>query len=247
MKKLWFLLAGLFVGFFILIGLAYFFLGSLIKKGIETLGPQMTQTSVGVGLVSISPFSGRAGISRFNLGNPEGFKSPAAIKFQKFQIVLQPNSLLKDIVQIQNILIVKPEIWYETISKGNNIERIQKNVEQFQTKLLGTSKSTNSSSSSSPTKKFFIQNILIQDATVHWSPQILGEKNITLSLPEIRLQNFGTEKEGMALSQVISKVLGGLISGIGKETAKLGRQKVVQEVKHSAKTAAQKGLQGFFK
>ncbi|MCK5348461.1 MAG: hypothetical protein KAJ25_03680, partial [Desulfobacula sp.] len=72
MKK--FLIAGIIVIIAVvaLVFLTLSNLGPLVKKTVNTVGPQITKTDVEVADVSISIFSGEAKIKGFLLGNPKG-------------------------------------------------------------------------------------------------------------------------------------------------------------------------------
>ena len=54
-------------------------IGPIIKKAVNTYGPNITKTQVELGDVDVSLLSTEAKLKDFILGNPEGFKSPQAI------------------------------------------------------------------------------------------------------------------------------------------------------------------------
>src|SRR5271169_880370 len=55
------------------------FLGDIVKKGVETFGPEMTRVSVKVDEVHVSLLTGSAGVKGLVIGNPQGYQSPQAI------------------------------------------------------------------------------------------------------------------------------------------------------------------------
>ncbi len=57
-------------------------LGSILKATIEKFGPEMTQATVRVSKVDISPTTGQGGLSGLLLGNPRGFKTGYALRIQ---------------------------------------------------------------------------------------------------------------------------------------------------------------------
>jgi len=71
----------------------YFFLGTVIKKGVETVGPKITKTDVKLNSASLSILSGSGKINGFVLGNPQGFKTPAAISVGTVNLAIEPRSL----------------------------------------------------------------------------------------------------------------------------------------------------------
>jgi len=56
-------------------------LGPIVKLAVNTYGPEITDTKLHVDDVGISIFSGEADLKKFFLGNPKGFKSPSASRF----------------------------------------------------------------------------------------------------------------------------------------------------------------------
>ena len=62
----------------------------LVKKGVEKVGPQITKTEMKLDKVSISILSGSGALHGFTLGNPEGYKTPSAIKFGEASVGVRP-------------------------------------------------------------------------------------------------------------------------------------------------------------
>src|SRR6266536_5705462 len=71
----------------------HLFLDTAIKKGVETVGPKITKTDVRLNSVTLSLFSGSGKIKGFVLGNPQGFKTPAAISVGVANLSLEPRSI----------------------------------------------------------------------------------------------------------------------------------------------------------
>ena len=56
-----------------------FFLGPIVKNGMETVGPKIMRVSVKVDAV-ILVLSGSAEVKDLVVGNPEGYQAPQAIR-----------------------------------------------------------------------------------------------------------------------------------------------------------------------
>ena len=69
-------------------------LGRIVKDGIVTYGPKMTQTSVSVDKVTLSLLTGSAKITSLAVGNPSGYKSPNAITAGTIAVGVDPMSLM---------------------------------------------------------------------------------------------------------------------------------------------------------
>ena len=108
----------------------YFFLGTIIKRGVETVGPKITKTDVKLNSASLSILSGSGKINGFVLGNPQGFKTPAAISVGTANLSIEPRSLFDNKVIIRDITVDGPEITFETDLTAVNLKKILSNIEE---------------------------------------------------------------------------------------------------------------------
>ena len=91
-KKAFLIRLALFlVGLVMTILLALFLVGivwvsPLVKKAVETYGPEALGAEVKVEEVEIGLFRGTANVRGLVVGNPEGYKEPNAIEMENFQL-----------------------------------------------------------------------------------------------------------------------------------------------------------------
>ncbi|MCF7849443.1 MAG: hypothetical protein K9M45_11390, partial [Kiritimatiellales bacterium] len=132
MKKL-FKIIGLLVVVLIvaIVCVALFWLGPVVKKAVETVGPQATGVAVTVEKVHIRPLRGLVTIDGLFVGNPEGFANPSAVELKEFKVAVNLRSLMGDTIIVKEILIDAPQFTYERKLSTDNIKEIQKNVEAF--------------------------------------------------------------------------------------------------------------------
>src|SRR5579859_7623667 len=78
-------------------------LGRIVKAGIETVGPKITQTPITVDSVGLSLLSGSASINGLVVGNPTGYQSTNAINMDKASVSIAPGSLLSDKIVIKSV------------------------------------------------------------------------------------------------------------------------------------------------
>lgn len=201
MKKIVRILLGL-VLVLVLVGvLAFLFIGTIVKAGVERVGPRVAKVPVTLDGATISLFNGNGELKGFVIGNPEGFKSPEAIKVGSVAIALVPKTILADKVVIRSIKIVAPEITYETDLKGSNLGKILDNVggsaeqdEKAPTKKEQTTKT-----------KLQVDDIVITGGKVHVAAALLG--STTVPLPEIHLTNLGQGPDGITPAELSKQVL----------------------------------------
>ncbi len=103
-------------------------LDGIVKKGVETFGPQITKVSVNLESVHMVLFTGSATVTGLVVGNPEGYKTPQAISVGLAEVGVNPFSILSDKIVIRTFHVISPEITFEGGLSGNNLGKIMENV-----------------------------------------------------------------------------------------------------------------------
>lgn len=198
-------------------------LNSIVKNGVIAFGPEVIKAPIQLDGVSISALSGAGEIKGLVIGNPEGFKTPNAVKLGTASLQVKPMSLLGDKIVVQSIKADGAEITFEGSLSGSNLSKIQENVDAYVANLLGSA----SKDKKSAGKKLQVDEIVISNAKINLSMTILGGKSATVALPEIKLTNLGQGADGVTPAEVIKVVLkevmtkttaavAGFLSGSGK-------------------------------
>jgi len=245
----------------------YMHLGSIIKTGVETLGPQITKCDVTVEDIQVAPLGGRVEIIGMVVGNPEGFKTPSAFKLDHIRIRLDSKSLLGDRIHIQEILIDSPEITYEVGLSGSNIGAIQKNVEAYTGGAAEAAPSeegapvADAPGSEGSGKDVQLDDFRLTGAKLNLSAKVMAGEAVSVELPEIHLQDLGTG-DGRSVAEIVSEVFGAVFKEIGEAATGAGAiledgKKLVKEVGEEAKKAGEAvkesaskalgGVKGLFK
>jgi hypothetical protein len=201
-------LAGLILLILAILGISLFLDGA-VKRGIEIVGPRLTKTPMQLSNVSLSILSGAGSIKGLVVGNPEGFKTPEAIRVGNASLSLQPGSLLTRKVVIKSIKVEAPEITFEYGFGGNNLSKILANV---RSETAGGTNASAASSGAPPAetsagKKLEVDDFLITGAKVHVSLTQLGGKTVPVTLPEIHLTNLGQGPDGITAGELVERVL----------------------------------------
>lgn len=218
MKKIVVVSAGLlFLALLVAFVFGFVLLGSVVKAGVEKVGPMVLKVPVKLDSADVSVFSGKGGLHGFEIGNPEGFKSPNAIKVGSVSMALQPKSVLGEKVVINSIRVEAPEITYETDLKGSNLAKILDNVQQ----MAGPAKTQPTEPGKKP-KKLQVDEFVITGGMISVAATMLGGKGATLPLPEIRLSNLGQGPEGITGAELAEKVLSAVTAGTVKAVAEGG-------------------------
>lgn len=189
-------------------------IGPLIKKAVNTYGPEITGTEVHLGDVKVSLFSGEARLKDFYLGNPPGFKSPRAMSMESVYVNVNEKSLAGDTISIEKVEIDAPVITYEKTGRGDNLRTILNNVRRSAGGTSGSS-AVNSHQSKGKGKKLLIKDLVIKGGKVKLALFGLGgKKNLSANIPDIRLKNIGNKGRGAAPSEVLEQVFEALYEKI---------------------------------
>jgi len=187
--------------------------GSLIKAAVLEYAPKATGADVTLGGVNVSFMSGNAGLTDLTVGNPAGFKSAHAFKVGNMDVKIDLRSLTSDVIHIKQVRINGANLMYEIGTQGNNISKIQKNIEAY-TQSLGLAASDESHA------KFIVDHIYITGTKVTLATDLLSGKDAGLTLPDIHLKNVGTEDKGATAGEVGIAVFGALNKSLSKVITK---------------------------
>ncbi len=214
-----------------LIGIGLWFvwsrLDALVKFGIEQGTPPVLQTSVSVGHVKLSPFSGTGLIEGFEIGNPTGFTGPRAVRIGRAEVALDLNSVSADKVVIQYIRITDPEINLEAGLGGTNLKHIADNAKSFVSQQsspagAGPARADSPPAGSKQQKpvKLQVNELLITGAKLSASAAgIVPGADATVTLPDIRLTNLGSGSAGITPAELTAQVLSHLNTEAAKASA----------------------------
>lgn len=237
-------------------------LGSIIKKGVETVGPQITKTEMKLAGASISILSGSGALKGFLLGNPEGYKTPSAINVGEVSLGVRPGSVLSDKVHITHVKVISPEITFEgTLGTQNNLSKILENVDS----VAGSTGKPADSGAGQPktqpadagaSRKLQVDDFLISGARVNVSMAMLGGKSLTVPIPDIHFADLGSGPEGITAAELTRKVLNEVtaatLKAVEKGVTDFGKG-ATDAVKDASKSAtdtldkATKGVDDLFK
>lgn len=194
-----------------------FFLGSIVKAGVNQAGPRLTQTKVELVDASLSPFTGAGTLTGLTVGNPQGWSDTRALYLGKMHFDVKPTSLLSDTIDINDLTIDQPEFAYETRLVSSNIGDLMKNIEAAMgTKAQPEDKSTKQ-------RKFIVRHFRMQDAKLSVG---VGPAAIPLTLPPLELTDLGVKEGGLTPSQlsfaIMKELMPTIISATTQASGKLG-------------------------
>jgi hypothetical protein len=184
----------------LVVGLAS--LGPLIKKAVNTYGPELTKTDVHLGDVNVSLLSGKATLRDLFVGSPKGFSVPQTLKIGSILVALDEKSLAKDTIIIDRIEVLRPEITYEKAHGTDNLRTILNNL----TSARGSAEPTKKEPTKGPGKKLIIKDFIARDAKVDLVIPGSGGRSATATLSEIHLKDLGKGSSGGSPGEVFAEI-----------------------------------------
>lgn len=199
-------------------------LDGIVKKGVETVGPQITKVSITLDSIHIGLLSGSAKVQGLVVGNPEGFKTTNAISVGLAEVGVNPASILSDKIIVRSVHVIAPELTFEgnPLTGNNNFSKILDNLNAA-SKSAGTT-TNNTTAAGKPAKKLEVDDFLISGAKVHYN-------GLTLDLPPVHLTDLGKGTDGITatdlskhvfseLTRTIIKTVASSATNLGKDAGK---------------------------
>jgi uncharacterized protein involved in outer membrane biogenesis len=214
MKKILYILGGLFALAVIAVVVMMFTLGSIVKAAVNKVGPSITQTTFVLNGAEISPFSGSGTLKGLTIGNPKGWTTEHTFFLKEISISLVPKSITGDHIVINSILIDNPEIIYETTLTNSNLQDLLKNIQQS-TGGTNQTAQTETKPEAKPAKetKIEIKSFRLQNVTI----KVAGAGNVyTVTLPELVMENLGTQEGGLTPNQLATAIIKEISTQVGK-------------------------------
>ncbi|MCD6050183.1 MAG: uncharacterized protein K0Q55_1586 [Verrucomicrobia bacterium] len=178
-------------------------INGIVKKGVESVGPRVTKTTVRLDGIAIMPLSGGGAVNDLVIGMPEGYKSEYSIKVHKASLSISPGSLLKDKIVVKSVNVEGPEIILEGGLTANNLTQILKNVDEFTGSA--ENKKAEEEAPGAP-KKLQVDEFVVKNAKVTVIFPMLG-KPLSVTVPEIRMTGLGAGPDGITPAEMTKQVL----------------------------------------
>ncbi len=203
------LLAGYFV-------VAYA-LGSVVKAGVNNVGPKLTQTRVELASAKLSPLTGTGTLSGLVVGNPKGWSEGDAFRLGTVRLDMAPFSVFGDSIMINELTIDQPVFNYETKLISSNIKDLLKNIEE------SMGKGEKAIGKDGKERKFIVKKFRLTNGMATLG---IGAAALPVPLPPISMDDLGVKEGGITAQQlsgaIMRNVLGSIVAGTGSALLKVG-------------------------
>ena len=238
MKKLLKVLAALLLlGVIAMVVVGFFFLGPVVTKTVNTVGPKVTGTKVELDGAKVMPLTGGATLTGLFVGNPEGWTGDKAFYLGEVRASVQPTSLLGDHIVVNEVYIDGPEFVYERrLLGGSNIDALLKQIEENTGGGKTPPTTTEPDGEVKKPLKFAIKSFELKNVK---ASIIVAGKTVTVLLPPITITDLGVAEGGITADQVAAKVLQRVLTQLGVAAAG-----VVKDVGGAALEGGKEGAKG---
>jgi uncharacterized protein involved in outer membrane biogenesis len=201
MKKL-LIIGGILVGLLVITFVTLsFFLGSIVKAGVNKFGPQITQTKFELQGAAISPLNGSGTLNGLVIGNPKGWSEGNLCSLGKIHVEMKPFSVLGDHIVVDTVDIDAPEFTYETKFVSSNVNDLLKNIEQ----AMGSGGTATQPQKGGKPIKFEVKKFRITNGVVRLS--VPGAAAMSMPMPTVELTDLGTKEGGITPDQLAFAVM----------------------------------------
>jgi uncharacterized protein involved in outer membrane biogenesis len=221
MKKTVKILVGILIFLLVIVVVASFFLGDIVKGAVNTAGPLALGVPVELQSAKVLPLSGLARLNGFSVGNPEGFKSDYLFKVDLLSVKLKTASLMSDRIHIERIHIKAPQVMYEMKGLHSNIGALLASLEKEEDdEKKPASASKKKGSPKKGGKGIQIDEILIEGGRLSVKTVATLGAPVTVPLPTIHITGIGAEEKGGASPvEVAAHIVSSLVKAAGTAAA----------------------------
>lgn len=205
----------------------YYYLGAIVKEGVNRYVPPITGTTASVGSVDLSLLKGQIEIKKLKIGNPKGYSSNNIFEVGKVLVSFEPKTVLTDKIIIKSVVISGTKVSAELknlYSLDSNVSALQNNINKY----LGTDSSKTKDSKkddSKDGKKVVIKDLKIKDTSLSLGA---SGQTVTLPLPDIHKKGIGEDKKEKSMAQIFADILNMIslesVKGLGTAASDLAKK-----------------------
>jgi len=199
----------------------FFFLDTIVGKGIEAGCTRALGVKTSVGLVRVGLLTGNFSIGRLRIDNPPGFETDHFFSFSRIHFEVPPDSIKKDTIVIPLLEIDGVEVALETVNGKKNYEVILANLKRF-----------SSSGSADPGgeppdaddegsgKEIVLREAVIRDITARIDLGMVGGEadRSEVEIPEIRLHpNKKTGSAEVSVAELTEIIVTAVLTAVAKK------------------------------
>lgn len=187
--------------------IAFRSIDAIAKKAIEGGGTYVLGVKTTVDSADVGVFAGTFRMSGLSVANPEGYKSDHFMKLPSAGMDVTLGTLMEDTIRLPQLTIGKLDINLDGSGGTANYKQILEHIK-------GLESGGSQTGAKSEGKKFVIETLTIEGATVHvvnlgGVSQAVGA--VEVDVPQVKLEGVGT-KEPLGLDELVSVIVKTVLS-----------------------------------
>jgi uncharacterized protein involved in outer membrane biogenesis len=203
-------------------------LNSIVKTAVETVGPQVTLTDVGLGDANIELKEGRAELNGLFIANPQGFSPANVFQMDTVVIDIDPASVTKDVIVINEVRIDGAQLLAE--QKGLKDTNIQALIDNLKKSSSGAESSEAEAEAESESNiRLMVEKLAFVNGKVDLNTEQLG--NYQMRLPDINVANIGDKQQGLRPDELATALLTPVLQQVKEQVAVALQDKAKQKAK----------------
>jgi hypothetical protein len=199
-------------------GLLFFLkdnLDEIVREIIVASVSDATQTNVSLAQVKLNLKEGVGVLNNFQQGNPEGFQTKYAFRFDQAELDIDVGTILDDVVIIERVFINHADIVYEFNDGKTNFVELKKDIDKNTKKKNSDQKNkpvvdqekTSSKSKKQQSKKIIIRSFEMINTEVEAAMPFASSQTLSVQLPNIKLSNIGAKENGLLANELMKVFL----------------------------------------
>ena len=202
-------------------GLLFFLkdnLDEIVREIIVTSVSDATDTNVSLAQVKLNLKEGVGVLNNYQQGNPEGFQTKYAFRFDQAELEIDVGTILDDVVIIERVFINHADIVYEFNDGKTNFVELKKNIDKNTKKKNSDQKNkpvedqekSVSQSKTQQSKKIIIRSFEMINTEVEAAMPFASSQTLSVQLPNIKLSNIGAKENGLLADELMKVFLDAL-------------------------------------
>jgi hypothetical protein len=186
-------------------------LDEIVREIIVTSISEATQTNVSLAQVKLNLKEGVGVLNNYQQGNPVGFQTKYAFRFDQAELDIDVGSILDDVVIIERVFINHANILYEFNDGKTNFVELKKNLDKNlkkknsdkENKPIGEQDKISSQSKTQQSKKIIIRSFEMINTEVEAAMPFASSQTLSVQLPTIKLNNIGAKENGLLADELM--------------------------------------------
>jgi hypothetical protein len=186
-------------------------LDEIVREIIVTSISEATQTNVSLAQVKLNLKEGVGVLNNYQQGNPVGFQTKYAFRFDQAELDIDVGSILDDVVIIERVFINHANILYEFNDGKTNFVELKKNLDKNlkkknsdkENKPIGEQDKISIQSKTQQSKKIIIRSFEMINTEVEAAMPFASSQTLSVQLPNIKLNNIGAKENGLLADELM--------------------------------------------